>query len=508
MKSEIILPGSKIKAEGRITIEYTDGITGEVKNKFESTNHIFLGGFNRQNNFAFGASSAEDASSFGIVLSDQNTDINYNIPWVPGNIIGHGYPGSAASGARVGAENTAARSLNIYSGGKWHYKRQWSWLPSQVKSTIKSFGIVPIAACTGGSDYKAKWHTCAEQLPYDGRGSISLSTSLTLYDHGIGYYIANQIYFSSKTSFQGSIRKYNLDTDWGETIYTAVNMSDLTIPSDIASSSPSYESQGSSMLAYDLDTEEVVLMVLYKDSSSIASVYEIRWDTHMASVKSTRIYKCGTYTKVSSSYPFSGYSGKHSTYTGYIKNGKLYALYGEPSTGLSLFAEVDPDAWSSSGNFLDAFSFVDVPESMYGRKPTPEGGVFTALQNGYVFFSAPYSRLTDLSANASSSGHVVVINPNSNKPYATRFLYFGQNSNNALYYGRPRMYDFHGSTSLIQHVAYYKSGSETGRMLDLENNYWRNLSDYTLYVLPSNAPVREEGQGVTITYEIAWGYDT
>ena len=114
MKSEIMLPERKIKAEGRVTIEYTNGITGETEAKFQSKNFAFPGSFARVNNFAFAINN--DSSPFSLLVSDRGDNINYDLPFIPGNIIGYGYPGSTANGD-VGAENVNARSLGVYSEG-------------------------------------------------------------------------------------------------------------------------------------------------------------------------------------------------------------------------------------------------------------------------------------------------------------------------------------------------------------------------------------------------------
>lgn len=500
MKSEIMLPSQKIKAEGHITIEYTDGVTGEVKNRYESENFAFPGGFMRWNNYAFGTSE----QVFSIILSDRGDNVNYEIPLVPGNIVGYGYPGSSASGTRVGAENTAARSLAVYSNGKWHYKRQWSWLPSQVTSEIKSFGISPIKAGDSFADEKNKWMICTQQLPQRGPGSISYYCSLALNDYGFGYYISGPMYHNGSSGVNGTMNKYSFIAN--KATETVALKSIVPIPSDIVSSSSYYETYGSALIAADIDTGDLIVVILYKDKNSVASVQITRLDAEATTLKSSQVYKCGTYTKVSSQYPFFGYGGSTSSVpTGYYTNGKIYTLWTDKTTKRAMFTEIDPSAWSESGDFMDAFTFSDVCCSHSGYYPNAEEGLAVSVKGGYPLFLT--SRLVSGSSTTSSSGRLmVVIDPQTNTPYATRNVTSGTSQSN-YYFGRPFVENFGGNNVIVQHVGYSSSSSTNGTILDCEYSYFRNLSDYTLYVLPEDAPKREEGQGVTITYEIAWGYD-
>lgn len=499
MRSEVTVHNPQIRAEGRVTIEYIDGITGEVKNKIQSVNHAFPSGFLRNNNYALGHPSDGLDYPFDIVLSDRGDNINYSIPSVPGNIIGLGYPGSTASGLTRGAENVAARSLGVYSDGKWHYKRQWSWLPSQVSSEIKSFGISPVSAGIDGYSEIAKWHMCPVQIPYKGPGDSPRST-LTLYDYGVSYSVPSNAYFYD-AAMQGTIYKRGI---MGNTAGKNIPLNTIIpVPSDAGSSSNAYfESAGSTLFASDVDSGDFLCVALYKTKSGIAKVQITRLDANLTTVKDNTIYSCGTYTKVTGLKPFTGYSGSIPS-VGYYKENKFYTLYGELSTNLALIAEINPNNWSSSGNFLDAFTFSDTPTDYAGYRPDLSSDIWLTISLGYPIFSTYFSRVSDLSSTSTSRGTMVLIDPQTNKAYATKYVLLS--SANGYDYGIPFMHNISGDNVILQHVGHANSAYVA---IDGQFNYYRNLSDYTLYVLPDNAPKREEGQGVTITYEIAWGYSS
>ena len=495
----MLLSNPNIKAEGRITVEYTDGVTGEVKNRFQSENHAFPAGFLRNNNYILGNTSNNDYIPFSIILSDRGDNIDYNIPVVPGNIIGYGYPGSSANGNRVGAENTAARSLGVYSNGKWHYKRQWSWLPSQVPSEIKSFGISPIVAGDSNTSNHSRWHMCPYQIPYTGKSDYSMNVTMALYDYGVGYLFNSMYFYGPNNLYSDRVYVYPVMKDGS--YYTKELRNIIPKPSDLGSGSNAYfTSNGSCLAAVDLATGDILIMILYRANSEEAKVQLTRLDVNLTEVKDNTIYSCGTYTNESNQYPFTGY-GTTQCAVGYYSNGKFYSLYGENNTGFCKVAKINPSAWSASGDFMDSFTFTDTPYNHFGYRPHAQNGAYLSVYGGYPMFYTPYSRMWDLSSGATNTQCLVVMNPQTNEAYASKYAYISTYSN--YYFGMPLMCKINDTNVILQHM----SNSYGSDCIDGDDHYWRNLSDYTLYVLPDNAPKREEGQGVTITYEIAWGYE-
>ena len=503
MKSEIMLPNNKnLKAEGKIVIEYTNGETGEVENRFESENHVFPGGFLRQNNYWFSQNGSN--SPFYIYVSDKGDDINYNIPLIPGNIIGYGYPGSNTNSTRLGSENINARNLGVYSDGKWHYKRQWSWLPSQITSEIKSFGIASFNSGSNDSGENSRRNMLPKQIPNFLKGNPSVLGNLCNYDSGKSYSFGGSSYVSTRNegaNISGTI--YDLSKNYNQTAVT-VNLKNLIpIPDDFPDSN-GYFTSYSIFFAVDIDNNDIIIMFLYKTVDGNAAVQMTRFDPDLSQVKNNEIYQCGTYSNENSMYPFTGYSASNRSY-GYCTKGKFYTLYSEKNTSSTLLAEINPSNWSNFGNFIDAFSFSDVYNDQYNYEPLATSVWSLACKNSCPIFLTNYSRILNDNNNYSYDNRptMIIINSENNKAYASRYCY---TANGSWFFGRPFIENIDGNNAIIQLVTYYSNDTDNPQ-IDGLNNYWRNLSDYTLYVLPDNAPKREEGQGVTITYEIAWGYE-
>ena len=501
MKSEITLPTNKLKAEGKIIIEYTNGETGEVENRFESENHTFPGSFKRMNNFLFGRNNG-NSSTFCILLSDQGDDINYDIPLIPGNIIGYGYPGSNTSSTRQGSETITARNLNVYSDGKWHYKRSWSWLPNQIESEIKSFGIAPLKVDASNDDY-SRGSMLPKQYPYSLKGDSSVLGSLCVYDNKKSYKFSSGSISDNKEGVNVTASIYDLLKDCTQTA-ESINLKDLIpIPNDVSNKNACFTSY-SFFYSVDMDTHDIIIMFLYKTTEEKAAVQITKLNSNCTQVKSNKVYQCGTYTAISSVYPFSGRDS--STKYGYCSNGKFYTLYTHQNTGKIQFAEINPANWSADGDFMDAFSFSDIYNDQDDYSPLATSTCYTVCNGIYPYFITTYSINYQTNQNAGRN-IIITINPNSNKVYSSRYIYSGNSG--GQYFGRPYIKNINGDNVFVQLLSYYydNSGSITHYTTDELNTYYRNVGDYTLYVLPDNAPKREEGQGVTITYEIAWGYE-
>lgn len=503
MKSEITLSGPEIKAEGKIIIEYTNGETGEVENRFESENHAFPGGFMRLNNHVFSYNSGS-SSPFCIFLSDRGDDVNYDIPIIPGNIIGIGSPSSNTDGVRQGAEDMSARSLGVYSSGKWHYKRRWSWLPNQITKEIKSFGIAPYEPGSSGSgEY---WNICTRQLEHSVKGDPSVMGSLCVYNTGKVYNFSGTPNLESfSNGFNGTVKIYDLNESIDQTVSNKSLKTVVPIPSDARTSSAYFDYYSAAYYA-DIDSGDIFLVMLYKTNTDTASVQVTRFDADMSIVKTNTVYPCGTRDS-SDGYPFCGYNASASGASGYFADGCFYALYNSKDTSLAVIAKIDPSKWSESGDFRDAFSYSEVYTDQSNWAPNANGWS-TSIKNGNVVFTSRYA--IDLRNNQQSNRTIAIImDTNTNKAYASRYVYTGSNS--SAYWGQSFIEKIAGTNVFMQlYASTNTNGSydqNAGWNINGHNRYYRNLSDYTLYVLPDNAPKREEGQGVTITYEIAWGYE-
>ena len=184
-KSRFKLPPAH--AEGHFCIELKDPDTGRVKERVQGKNHVFPDSL-----FSYptsGGSWKNIVNGVYMVLSDDDTPVDNNFPYMLGNTIGYGIPSTAGSGNYRGAYNTINQVLASMTPDMCRWKFQYDFTTAQANGTIKSIGltnqyimpnIYPLSAYRLPSDGS---YYC--DLTCDGRYTYSCSTAGIITKHDL-----------------------------------------------------------------------------------------------------------------------------------------------------------------------------------------------------------------------------------------------------------------------------------------------------------------------------------
>ena len=167
-------------AKGHPCIELKDPLTGKIKERIEGDNHVFTDGL-----FSDWWSSVSGAY---MVLSDDDTPVDNNFPYMLGNVVGYGVPSQSGSGTYLGAYNSTNQILASMTPDKISWKFQYDFTTAQANGTIKSIGLtrqyssraVPISGfklADDGRNYS--------KLTCDGRYTYSCTTAGVITKHDL-----------------------------------------------------------------------------------------------------------------------------------------------------------------------------------------------------------------------------------------------------------------------------------------------------------------------------------
>jgi hypothetical protein len=139
--------GSNVSAvKGTVSIEYSDPITGKIRERIRKKNHIFADAFRCAN----WSNVLTNTLRPQLFLTDDNTPPSDLFPFLRGNIIGWLQQGQAAEGLRRGNFNSYEswnnRDISLVDSGKepgsgrsWCFTGEWTG--SQVPEVLGCIGI-------------------------------------------------------------------------------------------------------------------------------------------------------------------------------------------------------------------------------------------------------------------------------------------------------------------------------------------------------------------------------
>lgn len=173
-------------AEGHFCIELKDHDTGKIKEKVQGQNHVFPDAL-----FSSTTSGTwrNAVNNVYMILSDDDTAVDNNFPYMLGNVVGYGVPSAGSSGNYRGAYNTVNQILASVTPDMCRWKFQYDFTTAQANGTIKSIGltnqyftpsIYPLSAYQlpdSGTSYS--YLTC------DGRYTYSCSTAGIITKHDL-----------------------------------------------------------------------------------------------------------------------------------------------------------------------------------------------------------------------------------------------------------------------------------------------------------------------------------
>ena len=210
--------------KGNVCIEYRDELTGRIKERIASKNHIFEDSF-RSGNWS---DILNNTSYENLFITDDNSPPDDNLPYLRGNIVGWGRTNTAASGLYQGNYITDKswldRDINNGMGRSWKWTYEFS--SSQLPGEMKSVGITNQYA-TCNSDFLL--------LPVRGRRYYTAATAY-FYRNGKGYRAANT----------GIITVYDPFTNTSD----AINISAITGTASTLCIGFAVDSQNAFILAY------------------------------------------------------------------------------------------------------------------------------------------------------------------------------------------------------------------------------------------------------------------
>lgn len=122
-------------AEGRVCINYTDPVTGKIKEQIKGTNHVFADQWFQLINWW------EMLASVRLVLTDSTRAVDTNFPYLLGNPIGYGVVNGLGEGTYKGAYNTTYSFLQAASPEGVSSKLAFDFTPTQVPTAVKSIGL-------------------------------------------------------------------------------------------------------------------------------------------------------------------------------------------------------------------------------------------------------------------------------------------------------------------------------------------------------------------------------
>lgn len=472
--------GAPAGAEGRVTLEYTDGLTGRVKERVEGKNHVFSGGMMLGGlPYLLGWNESSSRSTLAIYLSDYAGALDTEIPLIPGNIIGYGTIGSAASGKYLGVENTAARSLGMYSAGKFHYKRQWSWAPNQVPGTIRKIGLSPRLTEIATNYYN---NMLFSPLPITFSGA---GLGICNYDDGL-YTVTRDVDYAPANV---------LATQYffGRSAPTKITWSQLLEIDDYYY--PLNSRYGSAICCFiDPGTRDMHLFYIYQSSelSEGRNLYKLlhAWfDAALSQRKGRETTAIGT--TIDAPYGFSQYPiSKGSAEFGLCLDGGFYLPYGPE--GSSAWYQFDPDR-AGGGSFTACLTKRSEGLVNCSYSTSPDFGHIEYYDCCVAVLGgrAAVQMITRVPSTMTISHQ---FKAGEADPYAAKMFKYN------TYQGMiPRSI---GGASVL--AAYTQGGAGAGYVDGGET--WSNYSDLCCYALPADAPARQEGQGVSVTYELAVGY--
>lgn len=122
-------------AEGRVCVEYTDPVTGRIKEQIRGNNHVFTDAL-------FGMKHWDNALlNIPLFLSNNTDAVDETFPLMKGDMIGYGVPGEAASGTYKGSWNSAAGYRRQMTASGVSSKFVYDFSPSQVTEEVKKIGL-------------------------------------------------------------------------------------------------------------------------------------------------------------------------------------------------------------------------------------------------------------------------------------------------------------------------------------------------------------------------------
>ena len=476
----IIKTSNHMIPSGRVSLEYVSK-DGTCRSKM-SKNLAFTSAWNE--NYVIESFLRNGASSPYLILTDYAGVVNPSLPLIPGNVVGYAQIGSGSSGLYQGAEIVSSREQSVSNNGVITDKRVFEFTGSQVPGKVKTIG------------YSRQWNgadpSFSSSYGYVGYKLINSPAEAPLISGTRG--IINQVTGKSVSLYNVSFSKPSTVTLSVQTAsFYDKSTTMCTISAEI-SESLTHCIIRQDTLALDVDTGKYYFIVeLYSRPSSTTDVYryifEISDDFNSMSVYDSFLVYSGT-----SEFPYSEcYNHFMYPYTynlniqsaGYKKGNKYYFGTNDSSKDYGVY-EANLQARHTDGKTqLDFSRFIPL-QWPFGTETQKKGYTATMFYGDSLVafmydssFAFGFLNLNNVDAPAGS----------------TRSLKSSScDTLNLKIFNSPD-----GNSELIAYLANNNSS------LTFFNRYISaTLGALTWFRVPDDAPEREEGDGIRITYEVTF----
>lgn len=124
----------ELEAEGRVCIQYTDPLTGRVREEIKGKNHVYTEQLLCTNWRSM-------MKNMPLYLTDATSQVDVSFPFVPGNPLGYGIPENGSLGVYRGAFRAADSFLGVSSFYGVSSKFVYDFTPTQALGKVGHVGL-------------------------------------------------------------------------------------------------------------------------------------------------------------------------------------------------------------------------------------------------------------------------------------------------------------------------------------------------------------------------------
>lgn len=465
---------------GRVLLEYVSK-DGTCRSKM-SKNLAFTSAWNE--NYVIESFLRIGSSTPHLILTDYAGEVNPALPLIPGNTVGYAIMGEGSSGLYRGAEIVSSREQSVSSDGVITDKRVFEFTGSQVPGTVKTIGYSrqwrdvesSFSSTYGFVGYKLINSPKEAPLIYDTRGIINQVTGKCVRLYNVGFSSPSTVTLQVQTSsfYDTQTTMHAISANISESL-TRVSTYQYGV-------------------VLDVDNGKYYFIVdIYSRPSSTTNVYryifEISDDFSSMSIYDSFLTYSGTKEYSNSEcyshfiYPYAYTRNTQSV--GYKKGDKYYFGTNDGSKDYGVY-EANLQARHTDGKTqLDFSRFIPL-QWPFGTEKQKNGS------NATIFYGN--SVVAFMYHNSKAFGFLNLNNVDVPLGSIRSLSASSCKVSNLKIFNSPD-----GNSELI---AYLEYNNDT---YTLFNRYLSaTIGALTWFRVPDDAPVREEGDGIRITYELTF----
>ena len=163
MKELIDVACPQAQGRGRVTIRYTDAVTGKVMEEIRGKNHVFTPQFTATTGFQNTAMKADLLLCQGGSVPDSGASAR--MPFIPGEPIGYGRPNTEGTGLYRGTYRSSDSWLNRVSRSGVSAKYVYDFLPTQALGRVDWVGLTAaLGSGVSTPSYQPPWQASSTSV--------------------------------------------------------------------------------------------------------------------------------------------------------------------------------------------------------------------------------------------------------------------------------------------------------------------------------------------------------